>query len=411
MDASYLADNALVPLSRTAQEPGSQASQQVAVFDPRPSQLAALAKLEQAGMTNAGSPLRSRHVRYHPYPRPASRRVGRLGWARDVDIATQSLVPAAAAVADYPVPIETPPEPRQPSQEVLELLRGPVVGTFNPVAAFGAIQVPPPLPQQPVPRAVLVAQQLKEEAQGSDSVSAFGHVWQQMLVRMAKQPQLATRLPQDEPAPPAPTPAPIPATAPAVSEPVGLKFTPAPVPASAPAPVKKPEPKPAQKPAPTPAPVLVSKPKPAPKPWSEEKLEFALDPDLFSDDELDFEDVYIPVYTPYGAPEPLSLEEEVEAVLALHAMSQGIDNDSIGTRLIKTPKSVKARIKAQPKPEPERPKPQAARAIPSQFQRAAGLRAAGFTDEQMARLEGRIAELYEDFTGFNGPEPRKLRKR
>lgn len=381
-------DTALVTASRTVQEPGSQPSQQIVVFDPRPSQLAALAKLEQVGTSNAGSQLRPRHVRYHPYERLASRRVGTMGWARDVDIATPaSLVPDAVATsavpAALPAPIETP-ELRQPSLEVLESLRGPIIGTFNPVAAFGgATQLPPQLPQHqqqqpapPSPRTVFV-RQLEEEAQRSDSVSAFGHVWQQMLDQMAKLPQLALGLPQIEPASPAPAPAPVATEAP-------LHVTPAP----APEPTFEPEPEPEPVPVPTPEPMPVLEPEPVPEPERErepapepesdveaelrakEEAEMmaALEEELAlvyeSDEELEFEDVPIPVATrqaPKPQPAAVPFEErseaDIEAALTLQALALGIDLPSSQgaprKREIRKPKSLKARMKVQPKPKPE----------------------------------------------------------
>lgn len=389
-------DTALVTASRTVQEPGSQPSQQIVVFDPRPSQLAALAKLEQVGTSNAGSQLRPRHVRYHPYERPASRRVGTVGWARDVDIATPaSLVPDAVATsavpAALPAPIETP-ELRQPSLEVLESLRGPIIGTFNPVAAFGgATQFPPQLPQHqqqqpapPSPRTVFV-RQLEEEAQRSDSVSAFGHVWQQMLDQMAKLPQLALGLPQIEPASPAPAPAPVPA--PEATE-APLHVTPAP----APEPTFEPEPEPVPEPTPEPMPVLEPEPvpepererEPAPEPESDVEAELrakeeaemmaALEEELAlvyeSDEELEFEDVPIPVATrqaPKPQPAAVPFEErseaDIEAALTLQALALGIDLPSSQgaprKREIRKPKSLKARMKVQPKPKPEQPAPRA----------------------------------------------------
>lgn len=387
MEASDLVDTAFVPLSRTAQEPGSQPSRQVVVSGPRPSELSALAKLEQASTTNAGSLLRPRHVRYHPYERPASWRVGRMEWAQDVDIAIPSLVPAGSgtATAAFATPIETP-ELHQPSQEVLESLRGPIVGTFNPVDAFGATQLPPSLPQPapPSPRTVLV-RQLQEEAQRSDCMSAFGHIWQQRVDRMANQPQLAERLPQNEPALLVPPPAPEPVV---------------------------PE-------APKSAPVveLEREEEPIPEGVLEEELAWELEREL----ELDFEDVPIPAPTPSPATKPPSesarqhSEEEIEAALALQALSCGLEifpkqggdgragsnSGAVGRRVIKAPKSLKARVKAQRKPEREKIEPQAAPSKPS----LPPGKIFDLSDVQEEELLADLADLWEGFEGFNAALP------
>lgn len=390
--------------------------------------LTALSKLEQTGMTSAKSLLRSRHVRYHPYERPTSRRVGRTGWARDADIAAPSLIPAA--VSGLSAPIETP-ELRQPSQEVLELLRGPIVGTFDPVAAFGANYIPPPLPQPapPSPRTVLVWQ-LKEEAQRSDSASAFGHIWQQMMVRMASQPLLARGLPQSEPARPTPAPAPEPATVPVLVAPEAPEPEPEPISLpepelepdteQAPIPTLEPVPEPESEPELEPERELEREPESVLMPVRDE-VELEMERELERELALEFEDVSIPASTPSpaakfqpeapsGSTKELS-EEEIEAALALQALSHGVESppsqggnsrtessNAVGRRVTKAPKSLKARVKTQPKPEPEPKSVSVKPPLP------AG-KIFDLSHLHEAELQADVAELWEDFEKFKAALP------
>lgn len=86
------------------------------------------------------------------------------------------------------------------------------------------------------------------------------------------------------------------------------------------------------------------------------------------------------------------MEEEIEAALALQALAQGIDSNTVARRWIKAPKSLKARIKSQP---------EAALAMPL----LPKLKIPNLSNTHEAMLAARLDEIEEHQKGSNEAEP------